>query len=394
MSALLRALRTVAGARGLGGSLREAISSRAGMIGAGALGVGGAMMASDAARADDGNGDTLAAQRARVRQLQEEQQQITRMIQESETNPEALMALQRRVGTNPDGRYGGATGDRVNAERSRIEANLAAEQQRLATLELQQRFQAHSDNGMGGLVAPLAGVAIGALLGHGGRHIAAALVKGGLTHRARNAARLIAQASARGPIAGTSRAAMAAREGMAADLKEFWRMGGAGEPPPPSSIFQYASQRRPLGGVPYTASGGARNFKRNPRAADATSLFPPDGPPNYRLYDVGMFGAGVGESMFSESNLENARTELEEARADVAKTPDPSDVQLDRLKKAQDAVNLWTFGVRAGQGLALGAGVSPLFHAYPRVRPDVASRQADELRMALDRALTIRRRRR
>ncbi len=57
MSALLRALRAVAGAGARGSaSLREALASRAGVVGAGALG-GGALMAADAMGQDgDGGG--------------------------------------------------------------------------------------------------------------------------------------------------------------------------------------------------------------------------------------------------------------------------------------------------------------------------------------------------
>lgn len=374
MSALMRALQTVAGAgarRAGGVPLREALASRAGMLGVGALGVGGAMMASDAASADAGDDGALAAQRERLAQLQEERQQFSRMLQEAEASGQ-WTPVQRAVGTNPDGRYGGATADRVAAERNRLDAAIAAEQQQMDRAARDARFRARepdADTERFREIGPNAGV-IGGIA-------AALLLRGGIAGGGRllrsmsnkAAERLLHRAANELPQ-GASVAAREARLDRVSALNEFWRRGGAGSRVP----FVEAKTDAGFAAVP------SRNVVK------AGDLYPP-GPKHFRLSD-GLTTAGSAADVgVTQSLLVGVESDLRAAEEALA-LGDDSDANIARIESLRNR-KAWLETFR-GVGIGVGAGsIMGLKIPYSQSRPDFTL--ADRERMALSRFLRKRR---
>ena len=377
MSALMRALQTVAGAgarRAGGVPLREALASRAGMLGVGALGVGGAMMASDAMGADDGADSALAAQRERLAQLQSEREQFSRMLQEAEASGQ-WTPVQRAVGTNPDNRYGGATAERVAAERARLDAAIAAEQQQMDMAARDARFrevEPDADTERFREIGPNAGVIGGiaaALLLRGG------LARGGaLLRAARNKAamRLLSRAANELPE-GASRAAREARLDRVSALNEFWRRGGAAG-----------------SGVPFVEAKTNAGFAAAPtrNVVRAGDLYPP-GPRHFRLGDgLTMAGSGVDVTVTS-GMLAEAESDLRAAETAKAEGDDSYE-NLARIESLRNQVAM----LRTARGVGVGVGVGALAGLkipYSQARPDFML--ADRERMALSRFLRSRRRR-
>lgn len=331
------------------------------------------MMASDAAGADDGADSALAAQRERLAQLQAEREQFSRMLQEAESSGQ-WTPVQRAVGTNPDNRYGGATAQRVAAERARLDAAIAAEQQQMDMAARDARFRAREPDAdtvrfreTGPNMGLIGGIAA-ALLLRGGLVGGSALLRAA---RNKGAMRLLSRAATELPD-GASRAAREARLDRVSALNEFWRRGGSGG-----------------SGVPFVEAKTNAGFAAAPtrNVVRAGDLYPP-GPKGFRLGDGLTMAGSAADVTVTSGMLAEAETELRAAEEELKH--DSGDATIARVEALRNQV-AWLKTFRGiGAGVGLGA-ITGLKIPYSQSRPDFML--ADRERMALNRFLRSRRRR-
>lgn len=148
--------------------------------------------------------------------------------------------------------------------------------------------------------------------------------------------------------------------------------------------FWGEGQPRPMmGGAPQApfvaAPGNSPPFAANPAAPPATALYQPNRLRNAAT-DVAIPAAGMGEAVISDQVLgSRARDELKAAQE--ALSADPSEANIQRQQKAQDAVAAATGISNLGRGMAGGyvAGM-PKMQRSPS-RPDVAGAEAERIRL-------------
>ena len=199
-------------------------------------------------------------------------------------------------------------------------------------------------------VGPWLGVGAGLLLGKMTRGGAVRQAAAKATEQAAKAdALLTSGALGRGmgnPKGLTSRAA---------NLNEFWRMGGSEGQVPFKTLA--SGETRPRGG-----------------AMDPNDLFPV-GAKHFRSNDVGMMGSGLAEAGVSGTMLLSAQAEV--AAAQDAADKDPSEANLARLERAKDMAKVAETAARFGLGFAGGRAFGALQKPYVNIRPNIAGAEAE-----------------
>lgn len=148
----------------------------------------------------------------------------------------------------------------------------------------------------------------------------------------------------------------------AANINEFWRMGGAGE------------------NVPFrTIRTG--EWRQRPGAAEPSELFNAR-PPRFTSTDIGVMGAGLAEAGFANMGANAAREWVAESKAEVDKYAAEGDLAgvqraLQKQQQAEFALSAAIFMERAGVAIAAGRFVGGLKNPYATVRPDVASAERE-----------------
>jgi len=152
----------------------------------------------------------------------------------------------------------------------------------------------------------------------------------------------------------------------AANINEFWRMGGAGENVPFRTI----------------TSGKSRGqWRDRPNAAEPSDLFTSK-PPRFTSTDVGVMGAGLTEAGFAHMGANAARDWVAESKAEVDRYAAQGDVAgmqraLENQRQAEFALAGAIFMERAGQAIAAGRFIGGLKNPYTAVRPDIASAERE-----------------
>jgi hypothetical protein len=205
--------------------------------------------------------------------------------------------------------------------------------------------------------APWLGTALGLAIATGSRG-------GGRIHQGQKAKQLERRANALlNPSQPVSRAKTGpnALNDRAANLNEFWNLGGA------------KSQ------VPFKKS---QKGKWSPHAKkdvkDVYSLY--GKPSQFNALDASVMGAGAVEQHVAGEYVKSAKADLEdaEARAEAAlKAGNQAAYQqaLSDQKRAQDSVTFWTGMQRMGQAAMVYAPVSALKIPYREVRPNFGAAQ-------------------
>lgn len=355
-----------------------ALQTRPGTGRGGALATGAGLAAATltpaaASAQDASSAGSLEAARARVAELE---QNARRFESVNRRDPGAVRQTQEFLqsqglygeGFSPDGVWGQGTTDAVRQYLATIPPELEAARARVAELE---EFAAADATRAGPLhqaarfAAPYAGLMLGAGIGHVTRRGAVQANQRATAARAAMADALLTE----GPvISGRSAAAQAAPLRRAANINDFWRLGGAGE------------------AVPYRQ--GRTGFTRRPKAAEPSALFPP-GPELFRGNDWAAMAVAGGDAVLSHTMLMRAEEEVAAARAAVSRAPG-NRAALARLEAARDAEAFWGAARAVGVGLGGGRLGSAYMDPYKPVRPNIAAAEGE--RALLDRAFAPRQR--
>lgn len=265
-------------------------------------------------------------------------------------------------GFRPDGQWGQRTTNAVREFGEQLK-ELQGQEAYLSTRpdERQQLMR-----GPGGIVAPLgAGIAAGFLTRGGIAKIPAWRRNALLTRRdllplppapagnASRATRARAEAARRDVRSEATR--------RAANLNEFWRLGGAGER------------------TPFTTPERGLFARSRKRAADPSSLYPPSRSASRFIPDAAVVSLGAGEAATMEVLLHDARRERDAARAAVATPEGRNRANFQRLETAIDRVTTLETWQRAGMGLA--SGHLAAMKLVPRGRPNVALAERERFRL-------------
>ena len=231
-----------------------------------------------------------------------------------------------------------------------------AEAKQLEIRAAQAAAQSNTNGGLGKL-APWAGAASGLLLAYGSR-------RGGVRKSA-VAARIAAQRAndllnakpvsraATGPDSLNTRAA---------NVNEFWRLGGAGE------------------NVPFRANQKGQ-WSARPKATEPSQLYP-KGATRFHSSDVGIIGGSLGEAGLAHTAANAARQDIAEAKADVEKFAAAGDVAgmeraMARQKQAENMLAAAVFFERAGLALAAGRTAAAFKMPYATARPNIAAAEKE-----------------
>lgn len=356
------------GMGGKGGKLPNGLSPVATTLGQGIAGgllgaaVGGVVDPAEAQTAVDpaeirAVGERISALESEmIPQLESDR----RMLDEG--SPEEVQAILDRRGFDlgPHGRDGKIGPDtklaiadnkaQIDQELKTYRAELEIARKRREDLEQQAAYAATAPGPIHQAVrqyAPAAGFLAGALGGKGLRSLA-------VRNAAKKAAVLADEANALltpGKVTDSARGDKGLNV-RAGKINDFWRMGGAGD------------------NVPFIEKAtGAGEWKRRPKPAEPSSLFPP-GPSRWRSGDTAVTGLGLGEGAAAHFvGLPIAEAELEEAQ--IAVDNDPSEANLARLQSAKDKVAFINWMSLLGPGVAAGrvggAFMSPYKHIPPKI---------------------------
>lgn len=187
-----------------------------------------------------------------------------------------------------------------------------------------------------------AGLALGTLLGAGGRAITA----GASSKYTREAAKAGDEIMAADVAAGKKGADAALARATRAN--EFWREGGAKE-------------------VPFLLEPGkAPGFAVNPKATALNKTYNPNIHPAVE-------GAAIAPALVEEEVSRHYKGEWEQKLADAEKavSEDPSEVNIQRLNKAQDRVALFEGLQRLGMSTATVQGIGAVGNRFMKKAPDM-----------------------
>lgn len=287
-----------------------------------------------------------------------------RALEDPDTDPKEKQRVLQLMGydlgpTGIDGVIGPVTMRAINAKSDEIRGDLRIardelDKARASATELEQRaIYADSDKGSDILreAAPWGGLLAG--LAIAGRR------RGGAVKKSQQVARGIEDKANTllDPSAVTR--GIATERGMntrAANINEFWRMGGAGE------------------NVPFkTLRNG--EWRPKPRAADPSSLFAQKAP-LYGGSDLGVMGLGAAEGGASTLGVVQTEAKIEKLEADVEKFAAAGDsAGLERaladLEAQRNWLAMWQAGQRMGAMMVAGGALKPLSKPYATARPNV-----------------------
>jgi len=197
---------------------------------------------------------------------------------------------------------------------------------------------------------PYMGYAVGLFAGHRGRHAMTSKFN-------RSSAEAAEKANAY--VSGGRRSF----EDRVGGVNRFWQEGGAKE-------------------VPFRASPtGAKGVTPNKAAPPAAELYqPPKNISEYIRIRDGLVAVGAGSEVFVTTHMrDQAKAELVEARKLVA--ADPSEANIQHMKKAETEAAMWDTLARVGIGAGLGYFGSAPASRYKATRPDVGAAEAERLRL-------------
>lgn len=337
----------------------------------------GLVAASNAGTADaqETSGSALGAAQQRVTDLEGLSAQIEAdlaMLNDVNADPKQLqMILQRRV--NPelaiDGVIGPQTRQAISSmrtqlvnEQDKMRAEIGSARERATELEQRQIYADNSGNPMvkaGMEQLPLVGTALGALIGLRGR--GGAVKKSRLAADAlENQANSLLNPAALPKKSVTGPNSLNAR---AANLNEFWRLGGAGENVP----FKMNAKGE------WANKGGA---------VDPSELYKPKKNP-FRTTDAGFIAGGLGESALATQYLGESKEALKAAEARLQQAEESGNLAayeqaMAEIEQQKMMIQIWTSMQRAGLGVAGFRGMAALKSPYANARPNLGGAQQEQ----------------
>lgn len=343
--------------------------SRAGLVGG--LGAGGAWLLSPeeerVSSVSYERDPEIEVTRSRVAKLQNDLDVFDRGTPE-----EIQTALDKRsfdLGPKGiDGNIGDMTKAAIREYRKQTAAELDKERKRLADLEgldtklsaeatQQAAYEATAPSEkhellreFGPWAATAAGLGLG-LMTRGGA-VKKAAIESAKKAAAADALLMPGVAVADGAKAALSPKGLTSR---AANLNEFWRMGGAEE------------------AVPFIDKPKV-GWRARTGAAEPSELFVEQSP-HLRANDVGMIGSGIGEAGLSTGAYFAANAELEAAQKIADENP--TQANLARVERAKDMLKIAESAMRLGLGFAGARGFAALKTPYKSIRPNVPGAEAE-----------------
>lgn len=328
------------------------------------------------ASAQETSGADLQEARQRVAYLEKNMvgglEADLRMINDPNSDPKRLQEiLQRRV--NPDLAIDGVIGPQTRAAIQDMRGQLTGEletargeldraRQRALELEQRQIYAANSGNGAVDAALdqlPLVGTAIGAAIGLRGR--GGAVKKSQLTAKALEdqADNLINAA----PMAPKSIMGPNSLNKRAANLNEFWRLGGAKE------------------NVPFKLSAKGE-WRHKGGATDLSKLFEASKNP-FRTTDVGFIAGGLGESALATQYLGESKKALKQAEARLLQAEESGNLAayeqaMAEIEQQKMMIQIWTSMQRVGLGIAGFRGMAALKSPYAAARPNLGGAQQEQ----------------
>lgn len=370
-------------------------------LGIGALGVGSAQ----ASEGEAASRRELTAAQERVRNLETELDFFSNV---DPNDPAAVREVQQRLllagipGVRIDGVARGQTAAAIQQRKTAIMAELAPAREALDTLQLNELTQRTSPGSLEQgfrTLAPYAGSLAGGLVGHFGVPFTRGWLgrSGAVRHEASRLAarnkiadRILDQAGQ--PLAPRTRAGRVPDETSArfAAINDFWQAGGA------RGRVPFRSTK--TGWVERAGSRASRSPPRLPRLGaqqarptgqvEPGELFPHQAE-RLRLNDILAMGGGATESAIAHGWLQQAKQDVEEARANVERDPH-NELYRKQLRELETLVATLETVENAGRGY-VGGRLFGLTHTYPRSQPNI--RRAEEELSALRQYLRPKRKR-
>lgn len=294
-----------------------------------------------------------------------------RQLEDPNVSPEQKQTVLQRMGydlgpTGVDGVIGPRTREAIAQKRGEIRSDIELARQELEAarakvIDLERRgiYEGSADKPASGYLKQglqLAGFAGGLYLAGRGRRGA---VKKSATaaHKTEGAANALLNpkpvtSAATGPNSLNTRAA---------NMNEFWRMGGAGE------------------NVPFkTLQSGVWRPRSKP--AEPSKLFPE--PKRFRATDAAVITGASAESAVMHGMYNNAAEKLEKVEAEIdqyRREGNNAELKraLDEKKRIESFMVAYKTAERLGQGIALGRGLSAFKQPYVGPRPNVAGAEAE-----------------
>jgi hypothetical protein len=342
--------------------------------------LGGALSIAPPASAEGSGSEELQIAKGRVTQIETQTipqvQNDLRTLEDPNADPRAIQELLQRRGydlgpSGVDGQIGPRTREAIAKNRADIRSELdlargelekaRARASQLEVREAQAAAQG-GDNGLG-KIAPWAGAAAGVALAYGSRRGGVAKSRLLAQQAAQNANALLnAKPVSRGATGGDS------LNTRAANVNEFWRLGGAGD------------------SVPFKTNQKGQ-WQARPKPLEPSQLFPA-GATKFQAQDVGMIGGSLAEAGVSHMGANAAKQEISEAKAEVEKYAASGDVAgmeraLKRQRRAEGVLAFATFMERAGLLFAIGRTGAALKMPYATTRPYVDMPAAERERALL-----------
>jgi len=149
----------------------------------------------------------------------------------------------------------------------------------------------------------------------------------------------------------------------AANLNEFWRLGGAGE------------------NVPFKKTKDGK-WTQRPKPMEPSQLFPAEKFP-LRSMDAGVMAGGALEAGGSQLLINDNKQKADKARQDIQRYADKSDLAgvkraQAELEEAENMVALATAARNLGLMIAGGRGIAALKMPYAQVRPGINMAAAED----------------
>ena len=262
-----------------------------------------------------------------------------------------------------DGNIGPITRDAIRDKTVQLRADLKSatdelEKARASAKEIEQRaIYADSTKGSNFLreAAPYVGMGLGVLLAGGKR--------GHAVKKSQTAAQGIENKANALLYPGAVTRGIAAPGGLnqrAANINEFWRMGGAGD------------------NVPFKTLKGGQNkggFTARPKASEPSTLFAKK-PHRYGGSDATIMGTGAIEGAGATYGVVQTEAKIEKLGDDVSRFAKAGDMAgyeraMADLETQKDMLAIWQFAQRMGATMAAVGAITPYGAPYAQARPRV-----------------------
>ena len=262
-----------------------------------------------------------------------------------------------------DGNIGPITRDAIRDKTVQLRADLKSatdelEKARASAKEIEQRaIYADSTKGSNFLreAAPYVGMGLGVLLAGGKR--------GHAVKKSQTAAQGIENKANALLYPGAVTRGIATPGGLnqrAANINEFWRMGGAGD------------------NVPFKTLKGGQNkggFTARPKASEPSTLFAKK-PHRYGGSDATIMGTGAIEGAGATYGVVQTEAKIEKLGDDVSRFAKAGDMAgyeraMADLETQKDMLAIWQFAQRMGATMAAVGAITPYGAPYAQARPRV-----------------------